>query len=239
MRIGSAAARRRGGRQLVEPVPLGPADVGGPAEPLEQPDGARRDVQLAAVHAVPGAGRIGVVAVVPGLAHAQDRQRPEVGGPVAGGVGPLADHVADRVDRPGDVVQQADPDQRGPEEGGQRAGPGPAEQAAEHRRAEHREGHPERELPIDPDQVRIGQQVRRVLVLVGLLGVEQPAHVREPEALGQAGQRLTEPPGRVRVTVPVGEGVVPAVVGHPADHRALDRQRAGDRERDLQTRGWP
>ncbi len=95
---------------------LGPADVGRPAELLEDPDDAGRDVELAAQHAVPGRGRVGVVQVVPALAEAQDRQRPEVRALVAGRERTLADRVADRVDRPGDVVQQADADERGPEE---------------------------------------------------------------------------------------------------------------------------
>src|SRR5690242_4077238 len=58
----------------------GPADVGGPAEFLEGPDDAGGDVDLSALDAVAGAGGVGVVGVVPGLAHGGDGQRPEVGG---------------------------------------------------------------------------------------------------------------------------------------------------------------
>ena len=53
------------------------------------------------------------------------------------------------------------------------------------------------------------------------------------EALRQADERVAVAPRRVRVTVLVGEPVVLAVVGHPADHRALDRHRAEDREHHL------
>src|SRR3978361_314826 len=43
------------------------------------------------------------------------------------------------------------------------------------------------------------------------------------------------PRRRMRRTVAIRESVVPAVIGHPPDHRALDGQRAGDREIDLES----
>lgn len=51
-----------------------PPDVRYPAELFGQPDDAGRDIDLALEHSVPGAGRIAVVEVVPGLAEGQDRQ---------------------------------------------------------------------------------------------------------------------------------------------------------------------
>ena len=45
-------------------------------------------------------------------------------------------------------------------------------------------------------------------------------------------KRLAVAPRRVRVAFLVAEGVVPAVVGHPPDHRPLDGGRPGDGERD-------
>ena len=41
----------------------------------------------------------------------------------------------------------------------------------------------------DLHDVLVGEQVGRVLPLVGLLGVEQPAHVGVAEALDQAPER--------------------------------------------------
>src|SRR5712691_8978693 len=61
-----------------QPLLIWPADVVCPAELLGQPDAAGRDVDLALEHAVPGAGRIGMVQVVPGLAEGQDRQPGDV-----------------------------------------------------------------------------------------------------------------------------------------------------------------
>src|SRR5213076_260962 len=56
------------GLQLREAFRLGPADVGGPAQLLEDPDDAGGRVELATQDAVPGCRRIGVVHVVPALA---------------------------------------------------------------------------------------------------------------------------------------------------------------------------
>src|SRR6266516_3933540 len=60
------AGRALGGK-LVEPLALGPPNRRRPAELLEGPDDPGRDVELAAVDAMPRAGRVGVVAVVPRL----------------------------------------------------------------------------------------------------------------------------------------------------------------------------
>ena len=57
---------------------------------------------------------------------------------------------------------------------------------------------------------------------------------RSQKPLISAGIDLAVAPRRVRIALAVAERVVAAVVGHPADHRPLDRQRAGDRQRDPQ-----
>src|SRR3954468_11204440 len=98
-------ARSGGVAPRVEALADRPADVVRPPELLEDPDGARRDVDLAAVDAVAGAGRVGVVQVVPRLAERRDREPPHVAGPVTALELVLADRMADRVDRPRDVVQ--------------------------------------------------------------------------------------------------------------------------------------
>ena len=155
---------------------------------------------------------------------------------VAGGERPLADHVADRVDRPGDVVQQRDPHQRGPEERGQRAGPGPGDQAAEHRRAASSEtatragtaGRPAR-CPGRP----AGPGANRSRLVCSRSNSQPDVRVaRSPWPAPPVDVAVA--PRRVRVALAVAEGVVAAVVGHPADDRALDRHRAGDRQRDAQ-----
>ena len=62
--------------------------------------------------------------------------------------------------------------------------------------------------------------------------LEQPAHVRVPEAGEHAAHALARVRvGAVRVALLVREGVVLAMVGDPVDHRALDRHGSEDRER--------
>ena len=65
------------------------------------------------------------------------------------------------------------------------------------------------------------------------LAVEQPAHVRVPEALDRALEAAAVAVRRVRIALPVGVRVVHAVVGHPRDDRALHGHRADDREQVL------
>src|SRR5580692_9794872 len=92
-----------------------PVHAGRPAEALEDADDAGGDIDLPGIGAMPGAGGIGMVHVVPALAEGEQGERPQVGGAVvpAGSEGPGADHVAQRVDAPGDVLEQGDADQSG------------------------------------------------------------------------------------------------------------------------------
>ena len=96
----------------------------------------------------------------------QDRQPPDVARLVAAtrtACSPI--DVADRVDRPGHVVQQADADEAGPEERGHRALPRPGEQAAERRPGSSSEVDDQRgEQPGHADDVAVLEQVGRVLL---------------------------------------------------------------------------
>src|SRR6266516_6116767 len=148
--------RRRGGPLGGEPLLVRPAHVVGPAQLLQRPDDARARVQLPLQRAVPRAGRVRVVQVVPGLAEGRDRHP----GPVLRLVTDLellaAEGVADGVDGPGDVVQQRDADQAGPEEGGHRALPGHSPQPADKRGEQQRH----RDEPGEPPVYRPDPAVR-------------------------------------------------------------------------------
>src|SRR5947209_13634209 len=61
-----------------EPTLVRPPDIPGPAEQFRPPDDPGADVDLALERPVPGAGRVAVVQVVPGLAEGQDRQPGDV-----------------------------------------------------------------------------------------------------------------------------------------------------------------
>ncbi len=121
-----------------------------------------------------------------------------------------------------------------PEEPGDRALPRPRHQRAEQRGQQQADGRPDPERPRHLDDGAVGEQVRDEPAVVGLVPVEEPAHVGVHETLGHGQRRRAEQPRGVRVAVPVGVGVVAAVVGHPVEHVALDGERAGDRHRDAQ-----
>src|SRR4029077_10201961 len=103
--------RRRGGPLGGEPLLLPPAHVVGPAQLLERPDDPGAGVELALQRAVPRAGRVRVVQVVPGLAKGRDRHPGHVLRLVTDLELLAAEGMADGVDGPGDVVQQRDADQ--------------------------------------------------------------------------------------------------------------------------------
>src|SRR4051812_14589620 len=127
-------------------------------------------------------------------------------------------------------MKQRDADQAAPEERSQRALPGAAPREPDERRKEQADGRERAEGVADPHDVAVGEQVGSEALLVGLLDVEQPADVRVPETLGERLGVAAVAPRRMRVAFLVAEGVVTAVVGDPADHGALDREAAGDRE---------
>ena len=88
--------------------------------------------------------------------------------------------------------------------------------------------HPQHEGAVDEAHDRVGEQVLRVALLLGeLVAEEDPADVRVEEAAQRpAPAAAVADVGAVRIARLVGEGVVPAVVGDPLDHRALQRHRA-------------
>jgi hypothetical protein len=208
----------------------GPAHVMGPAESFQGPDDAGGDVDLAGSPAVAGAGGVGVVQVVPRLAHRQDRQRPEVRGFALRGEGAIADHVADRVDRPGDVVQDRDAHESGPEQRGERTPPGHGDQAAEQRHCGQAGPGEQREQPTDRGNVAVGQQIGDETGGIGVVATEQPAQMGMEEPARERGWRTAEQPRGVWIAFLVGEGVVAAVVRGPGNHVTLQGEAAGDRE---------
>ena len=148
----------------------------------------------------------------------------------------LPHDVADRVDRPGDVVDQRDADQPGPEERGQRAPPRPGEQAAEQggeqQRAARRTSGNIREIRARCRGPRAGR---------GRTWPARSARRRTASPCGRSSRPLVSaqvavavPPRGVRVALAVAERVVLAVVGDPADQRALDGERPGDGQGDPQ-----
>src|SRR5690242_3757328 len=81
-RVGPAHRAQRdialAGELAGQPALIRPPDVPGPAEQFGPPDDPRADVDLALECPVPGAGRVAVVQVVPGLAEGKDGQPGDV-----------------------------------------------------------------------------------------------------------------------------------------------------------------
>ena len=93
-----------------------PHDIPRRAHLLQPEDQPPRRVELPAAQAVDGRARERVVVVVPRLAERGEREPDDVGRVVVGGEAPAAEEVADRVDRPGDVVHEEDPHEPAPEQ---------------------------------------------------------------------------------------------------------------------------
>jgi hypothetical protein len=163
--------------------------------------------------------------VVPGLAHCGERQPGEVLGLVLGIERLAPEHVAERVDAVGDVMDEEDshrPTPEKPGEAGPHGAPDRDPEPERHRQAEQR---PYREGAIDEANHRVAEKVGSEAALAAPVGVdEQPANMGMDEPPQSAAPTGTVPHvGAVRVALLVGEGMVAAVIGDPGDHRSLDR----------------
>ena len=154
--------------------------------------GARIDLTLE--NSVACAGGIGVVQVVPGLAEGRNRQPVDVAGEVATLEGTLAEHVADRVDRPGHVVHECDANHAAPEHARHESEPRPRDQAADDAGQQKCHDNDDGEGVVDALQILIVANVRRVLVHGGLLFGEEPSHVGEEQSLADGLAGGSEPP---------------------------------------------
>src|SRR5262249_36532193 len=127
-----------------------------PAELLAEPDQPRRGIDLAAQSAMPGAGRVRVMEVVPGLAKGQDGQPVHVPRLVPDLELCLTEEVAERVDAPAHALQERDPDKSGPEERAKSALPGPGPESADKCRRKQRERDQGREEGRNPGDLLVG-----------------------------------------------------------------------------------
>ena len=122
--------------------------------------------------------------VMPGLSEREHGEPADVRRLVLDVKAPASEEVADRVDRPGDVMDEEDPHQAAPDEPLKRAADGEAvEQEAGERRDRERDEREQGERPSDPPHRRILIEIGSELLPIGLtLGLEQPADMCEHES---------------------------------------------------------
>src|SRR3954451_20516574 len=116
---------------------------------LHRPDHPGGRVDLPPAQPVHRRAREGVVGVMPGLAEGERREPEHVRRVVVPLEAAGAEEVADRVDRPRDVVQQEDADQTAPERAGHRARDAAVDPPAERGRDRDADRHPQREQRVD------------------------------------------------------------------------------------------
>ena len=135
----------------------------------------------------------GVVVVVPRLAEGDPGEPPDVARLVLDAEAARAEEVADGVDRPGDVVEQEDPDQAAPEHRLQ-AGAEVPPQTHPARKGRAATARPRPEPARDEDHAAVGEQVLR-----GFVHSARPTlRKSQPTCACQRPASLPRTPGRSR-----------------------------------------
>ena len=174
-----------GGQAGVDPIGGDQDDILHEAQFFKNPDQPSRGVRLRPVHAVTGGTGEGVVVIVPALAHGKQTEQPIVSAGIGGFKGTLSKGVADRVDRPGDMLVHEKADETTPDEA--------PEGTQKNRFAEKYCGDgtdgcgnektcedPEPPRVVDGNNDGVFQKGGSVALDVGLEIVEDPSRVRVP-----------------------------------------------------------
>ena len=147
---------------------------------------------------------------------------------VVGREAPAAEEVADRVDRPGHVVQQEDAHQARPT-----AARSARRAAAAQGAAQRRTGRAAASTTTAKGRwiTRMPRSSKRSRAYLSRLGAARARSNSQPTCACQSPRsaprtRAVAGVRAVRVALLVGVGVVLAVVGDPVDHRSLDGHRA-------------
>lgn len=125
----------------------------------------------------------GMVVVVPSFTQRQDTDNRIVAAVIMAFIGLAAPDMADRVDAPGDMMLEEDPDETTPEEPGEGTEPCAADDTAENCWNDETQQYPEWEQITDQLQILVGSEIGDVSSLVGLFDPEQPAEVGIHESL--------------------------------------------------------
>src|SRR5438132_1005202 len=177
-----------------------------------------------------------MVVVMPAFAKSKDAEQEIIPALVEGREGPATPNVADRIDAPGYMMNQEDPDQAAPEQAEDGAQPGSREHEPKNRWDEQADCHPQREQGIYLAQQSALPQVLDVAQQVGRVGLEKPANMRMPKSAQQAEHALALVVRRVGIFVHIAKLVTPTVLGHPLQDGAFDGHRTEDGQHKLHRR---
>ena len=100
----------------MDPIGGDQDDILHEAQLFKNPDEPSGGVGLGPVHAVTGGAGEGVVVIVPTFTHGKQTEQPIVSAGIGGFKGTLPKGVADRINRPGDVLVHEKADETTPDE---------------------------------------------------------------------------------------------------------------------------
>src|SRR5712691_11548932 len=149
-------------------------DITSQPKALERPDQVAGDVKLPPVQPVKSGARECVVVVMPALAETQQTHDPLVVALIVGLELALAKGVTDRIDAPGDVMSQENAHQSAP----QQTAP-----TAYGERNNQRQHCPYHKCAADKHNHSIVDQVAAIDIRIGLLAIEDPAHMCVKKAI--------------------------------------------------------
>src|SRR6185437_7477943 len=154
-----------------------------------------------------GAALVGVMIVMPALAHGDDGEKPVVARVVAGDIAPASDEMGDRVDAERRMIDR----DRAPEEADDQPRPASDGETEDGERERRRQF-----VTVEPHQLRITGEIRHPGEIGHLLAAgENPAEVTVDE---------TEAARRMNVELRIGMEVVVAMVGRPPQNALLRRR---------------
>ena len=135
--------------------------------------------------------------------------------------GAAAPQVADRIDAPGDVVNQKNPGASTPEESEQSTRPAHGNQSAQQSWYEQADQHPQGKQAAQDAQHAILLKVGDVAINIGSVAIEDPAHMCVPQALEHSPEAAAMHVGRMGIVVLIRMLVVAAMLSNPLKKRTF------------------